>query len=92
MVVLADLADLSDSADTNCTLSAVANVVFPYVSSPCDGCKTIVFNYAEMGIPLTNRYFNAGVMVINSQALAGAAGRRAGARLFAAVPGRGPAP
>jgi len=65
MVVLADLALLSDSADRNCTLSAVANVVFPYVSSPCDGCKTIVFNYAEMGIPPSSRYFNAGVMVIN---------------------------
>jgi lipopolysaccharide biosynthesis glycosyltransferase len=69
MVVLADVAELSDSADTNCILSAVANVVFPYVSSPCDdGSKTIVFNYAELGIPPSTRYFNSGVLVINVKA------------------------
>jgi len=66
VVVLTDLADLSDSADRNCTVSAVANVIFPYVSSACaGGSKTIVFNYAEMGIPPETRYFNSGVLVIN---------------------------
>jgi lipopolysaccharide biosynthesis glycosyltransferase len=64
LVVLADIADLSDAADPRFTVSAVANVWFPYVSSMF-GASPVVFNYAELGIPASNRYFQCGVLVIN---------------------------
>jgi lipopolysaccharide biosynthesis glycosyltransferase len=64
VVVLADLADLSDAADPRFTLSAVSNVWFPYVSSKFD-TTPVVFNFEELGIPPTNRYFQCGVLVIN---------------------------
>jgi lipopolysaccharide biosynthesis glycosyltransferase len=66
LVVLADPADLFDALDDRHTVAAVSNVFFPYVSSPyLYERETIVFNYAELGIPATNRYFQAGVLVIN---------------------------
>lgn len=76
LVVLADLALLSDAANPQFAVSAVANVWYPYVSSRLDAPQTaglssspdtdaVVFNYAELGIPASNRYFQSGVLVIN---------------------------
>lgn len=65
LVVLKNIADLNDAADNACTVSAVATVHLPYVSSISIGTTPVVFNYAELGIPATNRYFNSGVLVIN---------------------------
>jgi len=66
LIVLADVADLFDALDDQHTLAAVANVFFPYVSSPfLNTSIPVVFNHAELGIPATNRYFQAGVLVIN---------------------------
>jgi lipopolysaccharide biosynthesis glycosyltransferase len=64
VVVLADISALHDVDDDGQTVAAVSNVVHPYVSSPLYG-STVVFNHAELGIPATNRYFQAGVMVVN---------------------------
>jgi lipopolysaccharide biosynthesis glycosyltransferase len=66
LVVLADVADLFDALDDQHTLAAVSNVFFPFVSSPfLNTSIPVVFNYAELGIPATNRYLQAGVLVIN---------------------------
>jgi len=64
VVVLKDISDLNDCADHERIISAVAAVSLPYVSSLYNGTP-VVFNYAELGIPATTRYFNSGVMVIN---------------------------
>lgn len=65
VVVIADLALLSDSADKNCTMCAAPSVILPYVSSTGHEGIPLVFNYVELGIPASNRYFNSGVLVIN---------------------------
>jgi len=65
VVVLADLALLSDSVDKNCTMAAVPSTILPYVSSTGHEGIPLVFNYVELGIPASKRYFNAGVLVIN---------------------------
>lgn len=76
LVVLADLASLSDAANPEFAISAVSNVWYPYVSSKLDAppaldtsstseSDPVVFNYAELGIPPSNRYFQSGVLVIN---------------------------
>jgi lipopolysaccharide biosynthesis glycosyltransferase len=66
LIVLADVADLFDALDDRHTLAAVSNVFFPYVSSPfLNTSIPVVFNHVELGIPATNRYFQAGVLVIN---------------------------
>jgi len=64
LVVLKDIALLHDAADNEHTIAVVAGVTLSYVSS-LYGATPAVFNYAELGIPATNRYFNSGVMVIN---------------------------
>ncbi|SFJ56570.1 Lipopolysaccharide biosynthesis protein, LPS:glycosyltransferase [Bosea sp. OK403] len=64
LVVLTDLALLNDAANPQFAVSAVSNVWYPYVSS-ISGSDPIVFNYAELGIPASNRYFQCGVLVIN---------------------------
>jgi lipopolysaccharide biosynthesis glycosyltransferase len=60
LVVLNDISVLNDSADSRCTVAAVPDLLYPYVS-----WESVVFNHVELGIPASNRYFNAGVMVIN---------------------------
>jgi lipopolysaccharide biosynthesis glycosyltransferase len=65
VVVLGDIAVLNDSADSERTISVVPTVRFPYVSSLYEPSRAVVFNYAELGIPASNRYFQSGVMVIN---------------------------
>ncbi len=66
LVVIKDVGALNDAADSEHTVSAVSAVNLPYVSSLTSvNGPPVVFNYAELGIPATNRYFNAGVLVIN---------------------------
>jgi len=66
LVVLADIALLYDAMDDQHIIAAVANVFLPYVSSLYfHSTKAVVFDYAERGIPPTNRYFGSGVLVIN---------------------------
>jgi lipopolysaccharide biosynthesis glycosyltransferase len=66
LVVLADLAGLYDAMDDRHTIAAVANVFYPYVSSPVpESSEPVVFDYRELGIPADTRYFQAGVLVMN---------------------------
>jgi lipopolysaccharide biosynthesis glycosyltransferase len=67
LVVLRDIAELNNSVDGEHTVAAVSGVLYPYVSSLNGPAKPIVFNYADLGIPASNRYFQCGVMVINLQ-------------------------
>ncbi len=60
LVVVSDLGRLWD---TNCDdhhVMAVQDSIVPYVSSAFG-----VASYAQLGIPATAKYFNAGVMVVN---------------------------
>ena len=65
LVVLADVADLQDAIDDTHVLGAVSEVFFSYVSSPKNERDAVVFDYAERGIPATNRYFGSGVLALN---------------------------
>ncbi len=65
LVVRADIANLQDALDDAHVLGAVSEVYFSYVSSPKNERDAVVFNYAELGIPPTNRYFGSGVLTLN---------------------------
>lgn len=65
LIVLKDIAELNDAADDDHTISVVPTVRFPYVSSLFEPTRSVVFDYAQLGIPATNRYFQSGVMVMN---------------------------
>lgn len=65
LVVLADIADLQDAIDDEHVLGAVSEVFFSYVSTPKNERDSVVFDYAERGIPATNRYFGSGVLALN---------------------------
>jgi len=60
MVILSDLSALYDSLFNDNAILAARDFHIGIVSAP-DG----VFNYAELGIPAENHYFNAGVLLIN---------------------------
>jgi lipopolysaccharide biosynthesis glycosyltransferase len=60
LVALADVASVYDMISDRKIVWAVHDVGIPLVSSPSG-----VFDYAELGIPATARYFNSGVMGIN---------------------------
>lgn len=65
-VVLKDVGALNDAADPERTISAVAAVNLPYVSTLTSvKGPPVVFNHVELGIAPTTRYFNSGVLVIN---------------------------
>ena len=63
VVVLADLANLA-AVDGRFPVAAVSGVWCPYVSSEIRG-RSMVFNYQELGISPSNRYFQSGVLVMN---------------------------
>ncbi len=66
LVVIKDIGALYEAADDAHTVAAVSAVSLPYVSTDTSPTgPPVVFNYTELGIPPTNRYFNAGVLVIN---------------------------
>ena len=65
LIVLADIANLQDALDDAHVIGAVSEVTFTYVSTPKNERDAVVFDYAERGIPATNRYFGAGVLAMN---------------------------
>jgi lipopolysaccharide biosynthesis glycosyltransferase len=60
MVIRADVSELFDLPNEETAIHAAPDIGVPFVGEPKG-----VFNYAELGIPATQRYFNSGVMLLN---------------------------
>jgi len=60
LIVLGDVAELWDLEMGDLGLLAAQDLVVPYVSSPCG-----IDRYSELGLAEKDRYFNAGIMVVN---------------------------
>jgi len=66
-VVLGDIGALQKLIDDKYTISAATGVYFPYISSEHSPGKSVVFNYAELGLKEQQPYFNSGVLVLNME-------------------------